>query len=121
VLPLGHDLVEVGFAPLKLVRHCPVRSKSGLSLDFLVIAHFPRREAHHVSLPLEDRYLWSGCLPDLCAAPRRAGRYHFEHGKVVYHETSPHRVVIAGQVVGPRKRRAARTRLASEKTAGSIV
>lgn len=34
---------------------------------------------------------------ELRAPPRRAGRYHFPPGAEMHHDTSPHRVVIAGR------------------------
>src|SRR5438105_10932563 len=36
---------------------------------------------------------------DLRAPPKRAGRYHFAPGEEMQHDTSPHRVVIAGKTV----------------------
>lgn len=36
---------------------------------------------------------------ELRAAPKRAGRYHFGPGEEMQHDTSPHRVVIAGKSV----------------------
>ena len=36
---------------------------------------------------------------ELRTAPKRAGRYHFEPGEEMQHDTSPHRVVIAGKTV----------------------